>query len=127
MRIACSLLFFLAACSSSPAATDAGPDGSAVDAAPDVEGFDAPALDAPEDVVGAEAAADAPADVPASFDPTQLPNLALWLRSDLGVTASGTAVIAWADQSGNHNDFADDGTSPILQAKAFNGLPAVDA
>jgi hypothetical protein len=38
------------------------------------------------------------------FVPTQLAGCQLWLRSDLGVTMSGTNVSVWADQSGFGND-----------------------
>lgn len=39
-----------------------------------------------------------------TITPNQLPNLALWLRADMGITI-GTGVSAWADQSGNGNNF----------------------
>ncbi|MEM6397340.1 MAG: DUF11 domain-containing protein [Bacteroidota bacterium] len=38
-----------------------------------------------------------------------VPNLALWLRSDLGVTSDGTTT--WADQSGNGNDASQTSTT----------------
>lgn len=37
------------------------------------------------------------------FAPTQFPGCALWLRADRGITFSGTAVSAWADQSGSND------------------------
>jgi hypothetical protein len=39
-----------------------------------------------------------------SWSPANLPGLVLWLRADLGITI-GTGVSAWADQSGNGNNF----------------------
>lgn len=49
-------------------------------------------------------------------------NLLLWLRSDSGVTTSGGAVTAWADQSGNSNN-ATQGTGanrPTLNTGSAN-------
>lgn len=40
------------------------------------------------------------------WTPAKLPNLALWLRADLGITLNGSKVSAWADQSGNANNFS---------------------
>lgn len=40
------------------------------------------------------------------WSPSQLANLALWLRGDMGITLNGTQVSAWADQSGNGRHFA---------------------
>lgn len=65
--------------------------------------------------------------------PQQSANLLLWLRSDVGVSTSGTAVTAWADQSGNSNNATQStganrptlstGTanSGILSSISFNG------
>jgi hypothetical protein len=50
----------------------------------------------------------------ASFVPTNLSGLILWLRADLGVTQAGT-VTAWADQSAAGNNFAP-GTGPGFSA-----------
>lgn len=41
---------------------------------------------------------------PGPFDPASIANLELYLRADVGVT--GDPASAWADQSGNGNDFA---------------------
>jgi hypothetical protein len=50
----------------------------------------------------------------------------LWLRADLGITI-GTGVSAWADQSGNANDFAQGtgGSQPAFEAAGYSGLPSV--
>jgi YD repeat-containing protein len=61
-----------------------------------------------------------PATIPTS-------GLGLWLKSDTGVSVSGTAVTGWADQSGN-NRTASQGTSanqPALVTNALNGKPAI--
>lgn len=42
----------------------------------------------------------------APFTPASLSGLILWLRADMGITLAGAKVSAWADQSGNANDFA---------------------
>jgi hypothetical protein len=48
----------------------------------------------------------------AQFKPTDIGGCVLWLRSDLGITAThnppqnGDAVSAWADQSGLSNNAA---------------------
>lgn len=39
------------------------------------------------------------------FQPTQLPGCVLWLRADLGVTTVSGNVSAWADQSGQGNNY----------------------
>lgn len=53
--------------------------------------------------------------------------LQLWLKADAGVTESGGAVTAWADQSGNHNDAVQEteAYAPVLVANAVNGKPAL--
>ncbi|MBI3829589.1 MAG: protein kinase [Planctomycetes bacterium] len=53
--------------------------------------------------------------------------LALWLRSDAGVTLKDNAVIQWADQSGRNRHAAakSSGEAPTLVANALNGLPAL--
>lgn len=58
-----------------------------------------------------QAASAAPAWTPAS-----LPGVVLWLRADMGTTLNGSNVAAWADQSGNGNDFtqATDARRPTL-------------
>jgi len=42
---------------------------------------------------------------PRPFSPLDVSGCALWLRADLGVTAPGGFVSAWADQSGNARHF----------------------
>lgn len=61
-----------------------------------------------------------------TFVPFPLPDL-LWLDAALGVTESGGAVSAWADQSGAGNDFtqASAPNRPTLVAGAVNGLPVI--
>ena len=49
----------------------------------------------------------------APFLPTSLPGLALWLRSDLGITQSGGSVTGWADQSGHAYNLVGHGTAAI--------------
>jgi len=53
--------------------------------------------------------------------------LQLWLKADAGVTATGGAVTAWADQSGNHNDATQpsDTLAPVLVENVVNGKPAL--
>lgn len=48
----------------------------------------------------------------------------LWLRADLGVTTSMGEVTAWADQSGNGNDFIKGLVGPTVNASNsdFNGV-----
>jgi hypothetical protein len=55
------------------------------------------------------------------------PGLALWVRSDAGVTADGGTVSLWADQSGNGNDLVQATTAsrPQLVAGEANGLPVL--
>jgi hypothetical protein len=61
------------------------------------------------------------------WTPAQLTNLRAWYRGDLGVTLAGADVSAWADQSGNGNDLATGGTSPLFIGldAGFNQKPAV--
>lgn len=61
-------------------------------------------------------------DVP--FDPT---GLKLWLSADQGVTANGTAVSGWADQSsfGNNATQTASTNQPTLITGAINGKPAI--
>jgi hypothetical protein len=40
------------------------------------------------------------------FLPTSIANNIIWLRSDVGITLSGSDVSDWEDQSGENNDFA---------------------
>jgi hypothetical protein len=64
-----------------------------------------------------------------SFSPTQLTNVRLWLRADLGVTLNGADVDIWADQSGAGNDFsaAAAANQPLFIGldAGFNQKPAV--
>lgn len=55
-----------------------------------------------------------------SFSPNKLPNLSLWLRSDLGITLNGSNVSSWADQSGNGRDFTQ-GTAAAQPAYVSSG------
>lgn len=52
--------------------------------------------------------------------PTELSDLKLWLRSDLGVTTSGSNVTAWADQSGSANN----ATGPASHQPTLNATDA---
>lgn len=60
--------------------------------------------------------------------PQSLSGLTVWLRSDIGVTQSGT-VSQWNDQSGNANHFAQAaaGQRPAFNAQdlSFNGRPSL--
>jgi hypothetical protein len=63
------------------------------------------------------------------FSPSQIPGLKIWLDSALGITLNGSTVSAWADQSGNGNNFTNpSGTSqPIYSASDANyaGAPSL--
>jgi len=62
----------------------------------------------------------------ASFSPANLSGLSLWLKSDAGVTTSGSNVTAWADQSGNGfnaNGNVTDGVNPTFVSNVKNGKP----
>lgn len=62
----------------------------------------------------------------ASFNPLSLGNCSIWLRADKGVSLSGSAVTAWADQSGTGNNFvAGVGGSPAFVSNAINGQPGI--
>jgi hypothetical protein len=52
-------------------------------------------------------------------------NLSLWLRADAGVTTAGNSVTAWADQSGNSNNFTTYNASPILIPNTLNGYNTI--
>lgn len=60
-----------------------------------------------------------------SFLPTDLTNLHLWLRSDLGITTVGNDVSVWTDQSGNGFDFGGAANRPEYVAAVLNGYPGV--
>ena len=51
-------------------------------------------------------------------------DVALWLKSDTGVTSTGTAVSAWADQSSYSNNAAQSSgpNQPSLVTSAINGI-----
>ncbi len=53
--------------------------------------------------------------------------LQLWLKADTGVSVSGSNVTAWADQSGNGNNYTTAAGTPQLLApgSGINGLPAI--
>lgn len=60
------------------------------------------------------------------FVPTDLAGCTVWLRGDLGITASGGVVSAWADQSGSNNNASSSGAAqPQYVQNAMNGLPAI--
>ena len=53
--------------------------------------------------------------------------LVLWLRSDQGVSTSGTSVTGWNDLSGNGNNAVQTGTSnsPTVQSNQVNSFPTL--
>ncbi len=62
----------------------------------------------------------------ATFKPTSLTGLVLWLDANVGVTVTST-VSAWADQSGNNNN-ATQGTAnfqPTVNATGVKGKPSI--
>jgi hypothetical protein len=62
----------------------------------------------------------------AVFLPTDLANLELWVRSDLGITKDGSDFVSnWADQSGNGRDFAEATNKPLWVDSLVNGEAAV--
>jgi hypothetical protein len=67
------------------------------------------------------------ANVVSSFTPASLSGLSLWLKSDSGVTLSGSNVTAWADQSGNGNNAVTNiGEEPTFVSSFLNGNPAIE-
>lgn len=56
----------------------------------------------------------------AAWTPASLPGLVLWLQADRGVTQAGT-VTAWADQSGNANNYAFSTAAPAYSATGWQG------
>jgi hypothetical protein len=62
---------------------------------------------------------------PPPFDPTTISGCTLYLRSDLGVSLSGSYVTQWNDQSGNICHASASGTGPKYTANAINGYPAL--
>lgn len=62
----------------------------------------------------------------APFSPADLSGLSLWLKSDAGVTLSGSDVTAWADQSGNGNNASSSiGTRPTFVSNILNAKPVL--
>lgn len=62
------------------------------------------------------------------FSPNNLPNLAAWYKSDVGITLSGSEVTGWADQSGNGRDLSASFSSPnrpTVVATTLNGYPVI--
>lgn len=60
--------------------------------------------------------------------PQRSANMALWLRSDVGVTYNGSNQVSkWIDQSGNGNHALQSTSSnqPTISTNAINGLPAL--
>jgi hypothetical protein len=56
----------------------------------------------------------------------QLDGCVVWLRTDMGITLSGSNVTTWADQSGSGND-ATSGTSPAYDVSTLiNGYPTIN-
>lgn len=53
--------------------------------------------------------------------------LLLWLKSDNGITKSGSNISGWSDVSGNRNDLTQSESSnkPTFVSSAINSLPAV--
>lgn len=63
----------------------------------------------------------------ASFLPSSLGGLVLWLKADAGVTLAGSDVTAWADQSGNGFVFTKDiQNEPAYLSSFVNGKPAIE-
>jgi len=62
-----------------------------------------------------------------SFSPASLSGLSLWLKSDSGVTLSGSNVTSWTDQSGNGNNaVTNTGEEPTFVSSFLNGNPAIE-
>lgn len=60
--------------------------------------------------------------------PQRSDDMALWLRSDVGVTANGSSVSAWLDQSNNTYSAAQPTAinQPSIATNAINGLSALN-
>jgi hypothetical protein len=114
-----SISSVMAACVNSapsgPAPADAGDEGDAAQPADSGTKDSAPTEDSGSDVDAAPA-----------WSPSQLAGLSLWLDAQKGVTGT-TNVTAWADQSGQGNNFsqATAANQPALAAAAINGLNAL--
>jgi hypothetical protein len=62
----------------------------------------------------------------AAFSPTDLANLELWVRSDLGITKDGSDFVAtWADQSGNGRDFTEATNKPLWVDSLLATFPGI--
>src|SRR5687767_8135189 len=62
-----------------------------------------------------------------TFSPSQVANLIAWYRADDIADVDGTAVSAWADQSGNNNNLVQ-GTAanqPLIKHNILNGHKVV--
>jgi hypothetical protein len=64
---------------------------------------------------------------PPPFAPTDLSNLALWLRADLGTTVSGGHITQWTDQSGGGYTFTNGNVSASVPyvSSGLNSLPSL--
>jgi hypothetical protein len=60
--------------------------------------------------------------------PQRSADMLLWLRADSGVTATGSSVGGWEDQSGRGNNAAQSAQNnqPLIETGALNGLPVLD-
>lgn len=63
----------------------------------------------------------------AVFSPIVIPDLAIWLKADAGLTLSGADVTQWNDQSGNGRNFVWDTIKPKFNATFANGKEYVYA
>lgn len=61
------------------------------------------------------------------FNPLHIPDCALWLEADRGVTVTGSGVSLWADQSGNGRNATQgtDGARPTVVADGIGGRPSL--
>jgi hypothetical protein len=58
--------------------------------------------------------------------PTHLPSLVLWLRSDSVAAADGTAISTWSDFSGKGLDVTNAGTArPVIKLNIVNNRPVL--
>jgi len=62
----------------------------------------------------------------APFSPASLSGLSLWLKSNAGVTLSGSNVTAWADQSGSSAYCSPYDSAPIFISNSLNGYPVIN-
>ena len=64
--------------------------------------------------------------VGASFAPTDLSNLSLWLKADSLSLNDGDPVSTWTDSSGNSNNATQTGTNrPLYKTNIFGSMPAL--